>query len=42
VTKLDEYLKQYKEFSYKIPPVVTATTLPVLTLSVLSKTLTGA
>jgi len=41
VTKLDEYLKQYKEFSYKIPPVVTATTLPVLTLSVLSKTLTG-
>lgn len=39
---LDKALNTYKDISYKIPPVVSAATLPVVTLSILSKTFTGS
>lgn len=38
---VDEALRKYKEISYKIPPVVSAVTLPVITISLLSKIITN-
>jgi len=38
---LHKALSTYKEISYKIPPVVSATTVPVVALSLLVKTITG-
>lgn len=38
---VDEALLKYKEVSYKIPPVASACTLPVVGLSLLCKLLTG-
>ena len=39
---VDEALAKYKDISYKIPPVASAATLPVISLSLLCKLLTGA
>lgn len=39
---VDEALAKYKEISYKIPPIASAATLPVISLSLLCKLLTGA
>jgi len=38
---VDEALAKYKEISYKIPPIASAATLPVISLSLLCKLLTG-
>mmetsp|Transcript_35410 Transcript_35410/g.59682 ORF Transcript_35410/g.59682 Transcript_35410/m.59682 type:complete len:224 (+) Transcript_35410:83-754(+) len=37
----DKALQTYKDISYKIPPVVSAVTVPVVLVSLLAKTLTG-
>eukprot|EP00241_Pyramimonas_parkeae_P007346 CAMPEP_0114248642 /NCGR_PEP_ID=MMETSP0058-20121206/13688_1 /TAXON_ID=36894 /ORGANISM="Pyramimonas parkeae, CCMP726" /LENGTH=310 /DNA_ID=CAMNT_0001362075 /DNA_START=48 /DNA_END=980 /DNA_ORIENTATION=- len=38
---VEKALAQYKSISYKIPPTVSAATLPVVSISILVKTLTG-
>ena len=37
----EKLMQKYDEISYKIPPIVTAATVPVVGLSLLCKTLTG-
>jgi hypothetical protein len=37
----EKALQSYKDISYKIPPVVSAVTVPVVLVSLLAKTLTG-
>jgi len=39
---VEKALQTYKSISYKIPPVVSAVTVPVVTLSLLVKTITGS